>query len=109
MDVNCSTCKEPWDVDHLWFDAIFETEISDKEAEAWRDLPRTQKLSKRYREIFKNAGWEFGRTVINVIRCPCCPKDAQPDQDRVEIKSTLEDVLGDDEDGLAVTFEDYGL
>ncbi len=25
MDVHCSTCGEPWDVYHLWHDAIFET------------------------------------------------------------------------------------
>lgn len=39
MDVQCSTCGEPWDVDHLWDDAVFETAVSDEETEAWRSLP----------------------------------------------------------------------
>jgi hypothetical protein len=109
MDVHCSTCGEPWDVDHLWHDAIFETDLSVEEAKAWRSLSPGQKLTKRYRDKFRAAGWEFGRSVINVIRCPGCPKNAKPDQDRLAVKAALEDVLGDDEDGLAAMFEDYGL
>src|SRR5581483_4581266 len=66
MDVHCSTCNEPWDVYHLWQDAIFETGLSVEEAEAWCSLPRSQKLSDRYRKEFRAAGWEFGYTVINV-------------------------------------------
>ncbi|HEU5122563.1 MAG TPA: hypothetical protein VFW05_00710 [Verrucomicrobiae bacterium] len=109
MDVHCSTCNEPWDVDHLWNDAVFETGISVKKAEAWQFLPRSQKLIKRYRDEFRAAGWEFGQSVINVIRCPCCPKDAKPNPDRLQTKAALEELLGDDEDGLAATFEDYQL
>lgn len=109
MDVHCSTCNEPWDTDHLWFDEIFETDLSEEECEAWRDLPRDQKLNKRYREKFRANRWEFGRSLLNVIRCPACPKDATPDPEKVEAKAALEDVLGDDEDGLAAMFEDYGL
>ena len=67
MDVHCSTCSEPWDVYHLWHDAIFETGLSIEDAEAWRSLPRSQKLSERFRKEFRAVGWEFGRTVINVL------------------------------------------
>ncbi len=109
MDVHCSTCGEPWDVYHLWHDAVFETDLSADEAEAWRSLPRSQKLSPRYREKFTAAGWEFGQSVINVTRCPCCPKDTKPNSDRIQTKAALEQLLGDDEDGLAATFEDYRL
>ncbi len=109
MDVHCSTCGEPWDVHHLWHDAIFETGLSHEEAEAWRKLPRREKLADRYRKEFALAGWQFGQGVINVVRCPCCPKDAQPNFDRMETKAALEDLLGDDEDGLAITFNDYRL
>ena len=109
MDVHCSTCGEPWDVYHLWHDAIFETGLSVEEAEAWRSLPRSQKLSDRYRQEFRAVGWEFGRTIINVVRCPCCPKDAKPSEERVQTKAAIEELLGDDEDGLAATFEDYQL
>jgi len=109
MDVHCSTCNEPWDVYHLQHEAIFETSLSVAEAEAWQSLSRVQKLSDRYREKFKAAGWEFGQTVINVIRCPGCPKESKANPERMETKATLETLLSGDEDGLAATFEDYRL
>ncbi len=109
MDVHCSTCGEPWDVYHLSHDAIFETALSVEEAEAWRSLPGNQKLSPRYRERFRVAGWEFGQSVINVTRCPTCPKEVKPDAEIVQTKAALEELLGDDGDGLAATFEDFQL
>jgi len=109
MDVHCSTCGEPWDVHHLWHDAIFETDLSIEEAEAWRQLPQNQKLNERYRNKFLAAGWEFGNSVINVIRCLGCPASALPDPELVAIKAALEELLGDDEDGLAAIFEDHHL
>jgi hypothetical protein len=109
MDVYCSTCNEPWDTYHLQHEAIFETGLSHEEAKAWGSLPRDQKLSERYREEFRAVGWEFGRSIVNVIRCPDCPKGAKPDSERVATKAALEELLGDDEDGLSATFEDYRL
>ena len=109
MDVHCTTCQEPWDTYHLWHDAIFDTSLSVTEAKVWRAFSRSQKLSARYREAFKAVGWEFGSSVINVIRCPCCPKEAKPNPERLATKQALEELLGDDEDGLAATFEDYRL
>jgi len=109
MDVHCTTCQEPWDVFHLWHDAVFETGLDPKEAECWRQLPPSKKLTDRYRAEFKAAGWVFGQSVINVIRCPCCPKDAEPNLERLATKQALEELMGDDEDGLAATFEDYRL
>ena len=109
MDVHCSTCNEPWDTYHLWQDAIFETGLSHEEASAWLSLPREMKLSDRYRQEFRVAGYEFGQSVINVIRCPACPKDAKPNPDRNGTKAELEKLFGEDEDGLAATFEDYRL
>ena len=109
MDVHCSTCGEPWDAYHLWHDAIFETDLCHEEAESWKSLSHAAKLSNRYREKFRAAGYEFGKSVINVTRCPSCPKGAKPDPVRVATKAALEDLLGSDEDGLAATFEDHGL
>ena len=108
MDVHCSTCGEPWDTYHLWHDAVFDA-LPHEEAEAWTSLPRDKKLTEHYRKEFRAAGWEFGQGVINVTRCPACPKDAQPNLERVLTKSALEELMGDDEDGLAATFEDYKL
>lgn len=109
MDVHCTTCNEPWDTYHLWHDAIFETGLSPIQAEAWRLLSHAEKLTDRYRNEFRAVGYEFGQSVINVIRCPACPNDAKPDLDRLQTKAALEELLGDDEDGLAATFEDYKL
>ena len=83
--------------------------MSHEEAEAWCHLQRDQKLTDRYRQEFRAVGWEFGQGVVNVIRCPGCPKDAKPNLERVQTKAALEELLGDDEDGLAATFEDYRL
>jgi hypothetical protein len=109
MDVHCSTCGEPWDTYYLRHEAIFETALSQAEAEAWLECSNEVRLLPRYREKFKAAGWEFGGSVINVIHCPCCPKDAKPESDRLATKASLERLFGDDEDGLATTFEDYNL
>lgn len=109
MDVHCTTCGEPWDTYHLWQDAIFETGLPVEETEAWRTLPRSEKLSPRYRAEFAAVGWEFGEGVINVIRCPCCPAGSKPDPERLATKRALEQMLGSDEDGLAATYEDYRL
>jgi len=38
MDVHCSTCNEPWDVYHLWHEAIFETGLSVHQAGDWGDV-----------------------------------------------------------------------
>ena len=94
---------------HLWHEAIFETGLSIEQAEAWCNLPWPAKLAERYREKFRSVGWEFGQALINIGRCPCCPKGAQPSPDRVHIKASLEELLRHDEDALAAAFEDYGL
>ena len=109
MDVHCTTCGEPWDTYHLWHEVIHETGLSEEQAENWNSLPRAEKLNDSYRKQFRGVGWEFGRSVINVVRCPCCPKGATPNPDRLRTKAALEDLLGEDENGLASTFEDYSL
>ena len=109
MDVHCTTCGEPWDVYHLWHDAIYETGLTEEQVEIWKSLPHGEKLNCCYREQFRAAGWEFGRGVINVVRCPACPKEAKPDTERLQTKAALEQMFGEDEDGLASTFEDFRL
>ena len=109
MHVHCSTCGEPWDTHHLWHDAIWDTGLSEAEIHAWKILPQNKKLTPKWRKEFETAGYFFGKTVINVTCCPVCPKDAQPDAEKVQIKAELEALLEGDEDGLAAKFEDYGL
>ncbi len=109
MDVHCTTCGEPWDVYHLRHDAIFETDLSHDEAKAWTELSQALRLRPRYREKFRAAGYEFGGSVLNVIRCPACPKGAVPDPDTAVLKATIVEMLGDDEDGIASIMEEHGL
>ena len=109
MDVHCSSCGEPWDVYHLRHDAIFETDLDHAEAEAWRTLSAAQRLSPRYRKKFKAAGYEFGASIFDVAHCRCCPKAARPDPENTAVKAAIIEALGDDEDGIASTLEDYGL
>lgn len=109
MDVHCTTCGEPWDVYHLRHDAIFETDLSHAEAQAWTELSSALRLCERYREKFRAVGYEFGASVMNVVRCPACPKDARPDPDKAALKATIVEILGDDEDGIAATLEEHGL
>jgi hypothetical protein len=109
MDVHCSSCSEPWDVYHLRHDAIFETDLDPVEAESWRSLSASQRLSCRYREKFKAAGYDFGASILDVRHCPCCPKGATPDPDDAALKAGIVEILGDDEDAIAATMEDFGL
>jgi hypothetical protein len=109
MDVRCSTCFEPWDIHHLKHDEIYDTDLHEAECEAWQNLEPEEQLYGRYREKFKANGWEFGRTVLNVVRCPACPKEAKPNAIHFEAKSMLENLLADDPDALATILEDYNL
>jgi hypothetical protein len=109
MDVHCSSCGEPWDVYHLRHDAIYETELTEEEIRAWRWLSLSDRLSTEYREKFQAVGYEFGASILDVKRCPACPKDAKPNPDKAALKAGIAEMLGDDEDGIAATFEDFGL
>jgi hypothetical protein len=93
MDVHCTTCGEPWDTYHLWHDAIGETGLSETEITTWEKLPPAEKLTPKWREAFRAAGYVFGRSVITVIRCPVCPKGAEPDPGKLHIKAELEALL----------------
>jgi hypothetical protein len=109
MDVHCTSCGKPWDTYHLRQDAIFETYLSHAEAKTWMQLSPPVKLLDRYREKFKAVGFEFGNSVLNVMRCLACPKDAKPDPDKAAFKAVIVELLGDDEDGIAATMEDFRL
>lgn len=109
MDVHCSTYSEPWDVYHLQHEAIHETGLTTEEAKAWSQMPKDVKMNTRYRQEFRDAGWEFGGSVINVTRCPACPKGATPDPEKVAIKAEIESLMSGDTDGLASELETLGL
>jgi len=109
MDVHCTTCGEPWDTHHLWHDGIWETGLDEEKVAGWKGLPPEERLKERFRQAFKDAGFEFGQSVINVTRCPACPADAKPDQEKLLLKAEIEAMLAGDEDGLAAHYADLGL
>jgi hypothetical protein len=109
MDVHCSSCNEAWDVYHLRHDIVYEIGLTEEKADAWRTLSAKQRLAVGYRERFKASGWEFGASILDVRHCPACPSGAKPDIEKVAIKDAVVEALGDDEDGIASTMEDFGL
>jgi hypothetical protein len=90
-------------------EAIHDTGIPAEEILEWRKLPASERLNDRIREEFMAAGWHFGRSLMNVIRCSACPAGAYPDQDKLELKAELEAMLAGDDDGLAAHYEDLDL
>jgi len=60
-------------------------------------------------KAIRRSEYEFGPSIMVLLRCPACPKGAKPDPEKAIIKAELAHLLGDDEDGLAATFEDFGL
>ena len=109
MDVHCSSCNHPWDAYHLRHDVISETDLDSAEAYALRNLPSSQQLSRQYRDKLKAVGYEFGGSILNMQRCPCCPRGAKPDADRAAMRTRFVEILGDDDDAIAATMEDFGL
>ena len=51
MDVHCSTCDEPWDIDHLRHEEIFETDLSHEETKSWLELSRAEQLNDHYPSV----------------------------------------------------------
>ena len=89
MDVHCCNCGEPWDQYHL------RHEIADLDAKQ-----------------LASEGWKFGSSRLVVLHCPCCPEDGNrllDADERAAITQELATLLGDDEDGLASTLEDFNL
>jgi hypothetical protein len=69
MDLRCTTCGEPWDVDYLRHEAIHETDLDPAEADVWRQLSDgRQKFHDRYRAKLLAAGREFAGSVIKIVR-----------------------------------------
>ena len=69
--IKCSRCGASWDMDYLRCNLVQET-----------DLPRILQLVFRgrllrgYREAFRRLGWEFGRTIYRIRKCPACPDES---------------------------------
>lgn len=108
MDVTCAKCREPFEVHHMLHDEIHETSLSEVDIETWLALDPSQRLQPKYREAFAALGWKFGNNILNILQCPYCKNENTEIAPHVlEARSALEDVLGNDVDGLAVMLEDF--
>lgn len=148
-DVKCARCHEPWDTYHLQHDAphdalaevvpgVLAAKAMQDGWYAKHDKPRLDTIIPHtmhtWREAFSQAGWEFGRVVTDVRRCPCCKENGADDSPHHftdespactkcggepgydvgakcpgtenNLRDELAALLGDDEDGLAATLED---
>ena len=129
MDVNCTACGEPWDVYHLRHDLIWEVVkllLSDPEWDRIDHLNGSDepddrdeakallrdkwqagaRLDQPVRDAFRSIGWEFGQSALDVRRCGCCPKGAEPDPDKAAVNQMLGEAMGDDLDGIVAMMED---
>ena len=111
MDMKCATCQEPWEHHHLLqdlpleiWDGVDGSEthkiVLDFKASTRNEIPEEM------REGLAEEGWEFGRTIVSVLKCCCCGDNlgSNPVDDEVETRRALrleaEQILGDDLDGL---------
>lgn len=104
MEVRCTTCREPWDTNHLRDEAIHDTSLPTEEILGWQNLPTAQRLTWKFREEFMDAGWHFGSSLMNVIKCPACPAGVYPDKEKLELKAEIEANLSGDEEALAAQY-----
>lgn len=111
-DVYCATCREPWDTYHLIHDLIHEVEGDPAAARKWVAENKGMLPQGGVRESLALMGWEFGRTMVNVLKCPSCESKitaTHPDVGVSLAREALEDILGPDVDGLTNALQDHGL
>jgi len=114
MDVKCLQCSELWDTYHIRHDALFEpvpwSEQNSAAIRKWDGKLDSLVLGRPARTWLGEDGWAFGISLYDVRRCPCCPADAVPaTKEQLQMRETIATLLGDDDDGLAVTLNDFGL
>lgn len=73
MDIQCPTCGEPWDSDHIRHDEAHEWNLDASELAEILKIGRFAGPDDRIREAARAAGWEFATdSLLSFIQCPCC-------------------------------------
>lgn len=121
MRVTCATCGEPWETDHLLFEAAGDigdryggetaaSQIAEMEGGLQTALREGTKLCPPHmiREGMEKLGWQFGVGAMSVHRCPCCPSETPTHRGRSAAHDAIADLLGDDIDGAASMLEELG-
>jgi len=116
MDIKCATCQEPWDHHHLLHDMPQEIWDGVEDSSSQMLIDHFEKSDKTkipplLRQDLEDLGWKFGRTVICVLECGCCASNAGEGEDpeevavRKNLRLELEEMLGDDLDGIISEME----
>ena len=120
MDVKCATCQEPWDSHHMLYDLPWDIWDGEDGSDSHKTVldfkagPKTS-IPKEMRSELEDEGWEFGRTIVCVLKCCCCGDNlgSEPPDEDVDLRKTLrleaEEMLGDDLDGLISTLRSVDL
>ena len=107
MDITCPTCDEPIEDYSLYHEVIWETSLTKAQKEAFKGT-----LEPPYKAALEADGWQFppGATSINTfIRCPCCPKGLETNQDALLKNTILSDLLAGDIDGITAMRNDLQI
>lgn len=120
MDTVCR-CGEPWDWWTIRDEVLKDQALYEKMAKyggyvracihgpGYTEVPRKDIKAAHDREsVYQNEYWEF-KPGPHPIQCPACfGKNIEPAENS-DIIEALQDVLGDDVDGLMSSLEDFGL
>ena len=120
MDMKCATCQEPWEHHHLLQDLPFEIWDGVGDSDTHKIIldfkaSSKNKIPEEMREGLAEEGWEFGRTIVCVLKCCCCGDNlgSSPVDDEAETRRELrleaEQLLGDDLDGLISTLSSVDM
>jgi len=117
VDVRCLNCREPWDTYHLRHDALSEVipfGAPKGAAAKWDGKLDSVVWSSTARVLLRDDKWEFGDSINDVRRCPCCPKkgvlrQSMEDQERADLRAELCGLMPGDDDGIACVLEGFDL
>lgn len=108
-DVRCRGCGEPWDTYHLRHDVWHDMGSRAQAEMAGRIFNETGEIPDWARTSLGIEGWTFGRTTLDVRRCPCCDANGgdRENSDYDDMADALHEVLGDDLDAIESEMSDF--
>lgn len=107
MDIYCSICAEPWDMDSIHEE--IDLRKSDGRMPATSNQAEYDPLYSQIRNEFATKGcraFTFGYSDGNDW---CKPSNDPKAQFRAELASAMYDLMGDDLDGVASMMDDYDM
>lgn len=117
MDIWCAKCSEPWDHHHLLHELPYEVWDGVEESSSWMIAERFKNgdkssIPKLLRQDLAAEGWKFGKTIVCVLECNCCPHDNEDPEGvlmRQEAYLMAEDLMAGDLDGTISTLASHSV